>query len=355
MTASGFSFGEFELDCADRMLRRKGSPVDVTGRYFDALALLVSERGRLVTKDRFMDEVWRGVPVTDEALTQCIRALRKRLGDDAVRPRYIETVPKHGYRFIAPVDRAADGRDETPAPAGQGWRFPALIAAAGTIGGALAGLVGGIFYGFAAAGGGLGSASTVLVLASMAVLVAAVGAAGVSVGIAASAFRNQRLDEWSVAGGAAGGLAIGAIVKLLALDAFVLLLGQSPGDITGAGEGALLGAAAGLATWMAFRGNRPLSLRFAFVAGALSGGVAGLAIASAGGRLMAASLELVARNFPASRLQLDQLGGLFGEAGFGPISRIAMACLEGAMFGAFLVGAMALAAQQLARRRPASP
>ena len=50
-----------------------------------------------------MGEVWRGIPVTDEALTQCIRTLRKQLGDDAARPRFIETVPKNGYRFVAPV------------------------------------------------------------------------------------------------------------------------------------------------------------------------------------------------------------------------------------------------------------
>ena len=66
--------------------------------------MLVGEAGKLVTKDRFLDEVWRGVPVTDEALTQCIKTLRRQLGDDAASPRFIETVPKHGYRFIAPVE-----------------------------------------------------------------------------------------------------------------------------------------------------------------------------------------------------------------------------------------------------------
>ena len=79
-------------------------PVELNARYLDALALLVREQGRLVSKDRFLDEVWRGVPVTDEALTQCIKTLRRQLGDDAVSPRFIETVPKHGYRFIAPVE-----------------------------------------------------------------------------------------------------------------------------------------------------------------------------------------------------------------------------------------------------------
>src|ERR671921_2667650 len=98
-----YSFADFLLDPDDRQLRRDGAPVELNARYLDALALLVREQGKLVTKDRFLDEVWRGVPVTDEALTQCIRTLRRQLGDSASRPRFIETVPKHGYRFIAQV------------------------------------------------------------------------------------------------------------------------------------------------------------------------------------------------------------------------------------------------------------
>ncbi len=103
-----FRFEGYLLDPRDRQLRRDGAPVELNARYFDALALLVREAGRLVSKDRFLDEVWHGVPVTDEALTQCIRTLRKQLGDDAASPRFIETVPKHGYRFIAPVERIGD-------------------------------------------------------------------------------------------------------------------------------------------------------------------------------------------------------------------------------------------------------
>src|SRR4029450_9724140 len=97
-----FRFDRFQLDPGDRLLRNDGAPVEINARYFDALTLLVSEQGRLVSKDRFLDEVWRGIPVTDEALTQCIKTLRRLLGDDAALPRFIETVPKHGYRFIAP-------------------------------------------------------------------------------------------------------------------------------------------------------------------------------------------------------------------------------------------------------------
>lgn len=58
--------------------------------------LLVCRHGMLVAKNRFLDEAWNGVPVTDEALTQCIKMLRRHLGDDAASPRFIETVPKHG-------------------------------------------------------------------------------------------------------------------------------------------------------------------------------------------------------------------------------------------------------------------
>lgn len=118
MSPGSFRFERFFLDPHDRQLRRDDAPVELNARYLDALALLVREQGRLVSKERFHEEVWRGVPVTDEALTQCIRTLRRQLGDDAASPRFIETVPKHGYRFIAPVtlaDHETGPRFETAA------------------------------------------------------------------------------------------------------------------------------------------------------------------------------------------------------------------------------------------------
>ena len=99
---------------AERRLTRDGMPVELTARYMDALVLMAEHPGELITKDRFMAEVWRGVPVTDEALTQCIRTLRRTLGDEAAAPSFIETVPRHGYRFIAEVE--GFGR-QTPVPA----------------------------------------------------------------------------------------------------------------------------------------------------------------------------------------------------------------------------------------------
>jgi DNA-binding winged helix-turn-helix (wHTH) protein len=107
-------FERFSLDLRNRELRRDDGPVELNARYFDALALLVREAGRLVTKERLLRDVWRNVPVTDEAITQCISALRRQLGDDAARPRFIETVPKHGYRFVATV---ASAPTVAPAPA----------------------------------------------------------------------------------------------------------------------------------------------------------------------------------------------------------------------------------------------
>src|SRR4051812_1462690 len=197
--AGSFVFEQFVLDPDDRQLKRGGDPVELNGRYFDALALLIREQGKLVSKDRFLDEVWRGVPVTDEALTQCIRTLRRQLGDDATRPRFIETVPKHGYRFIAPLQGGAAGR-----PAGtveHEWAAFRRLGFAGLKGAAVAGVVGGLFYGFAAArpGGGDGI-SMLLVMLTLTLAIALVGGAGVAFGIAASAFSRRQRWYWPVVG-----------------------------------------------------------------------------------------------------------------------------------------------------------
>jgi DNA-binding winged helix-turn-helix (wHTH) protein len=350
-----FAFDAFVLDPADRQLSRGGEPVELNARYLDALALLVRERGKLVTKDRFLEEVWRGVPVTDEALTQCIRTLRRQLGDDAAAPRFIETVPKHGYRFVAPVEAAggeaiapAQGQPATP------WRQFLLLGLTGTAGGGLAGLVGGLFYGFAGAAQavqpGMGAASVLIVLVCITILVALIGAAGVAFGIAAAAFAPGRLWQWSVLGGGFGGLVVGAFVKLLGIDAFNLLLGRAPAGITGAPEGALLGAAVGFGAWLAVRYGGVLSFRRSIVIAALVGGTAGVLIPLLGGRLMGGSLALLADSFPGSRLRLDQIGALFGEGGFGPVSQAVTGGLEGLLFAGCIVGAMLLAQRGFKQR-----
>ena len=330
-------FEDFELDPADRRLRRAGEPVELNGRYFDALALLASEPGRLVSKDRFLDEVWSGVPVTDEALTQCIKTLRRQLGDDAARPRFIETVPKHGYRFIAPVAGANAAPKAAPS---EDKKRLIQLGVAGTGGGVLAGFLGGLFYGFAGAAAGVGAISVLLVLLSLTVILAALGAAGVAFGIAAAGLVRRPAWHWTVAGAAFGGVLVGALVKLLGLDALNLLFGSAPGGMTGASEGAILGAAVGVGYVIADRCER---LRIGVVLAALCGGAAGLVITLLGGQLMGGSLDLLAQRFPASRLRLDQVGALFGEAGFGPVTTMATSVLEGVLFAGSVVGAMLLA------------
>ena len=174
--AASFAFDRFVLDTADRRLRSPAGPVEVNGRYFDALALLVAQEGKLVSKDRFLSEVWRGVPVTDEALTQCIKTLRRKLGDDAASPRFIETVPKHGYRFIAPVRLVDSPGAQAPSPSNPDRRAAAVATGlAGTLGGIAAGVIGGLIYGFLGAlepaQGGVGALSTMLVILCITVIV----------------------------------------------------------------------------------------------------------------------------------------------------------------------------------------
>ena len=179
MTAGSFRFDRFVLDCDDRRLRRDGEPVELNARYLDALALLVGDAGKLVPKDRFLDEVWRGIPVTDEALTQCIKTLRRQLGDAASRPRFIETVPKHGYRFIAAVETGSTAAPPAAVRSEPSSSRLLLLGGAGTLGGGTAGLIGGIVYGFAGASQplapGAGALSTLLVLTVLTVVVALLG------------------------------------------------------------------------------------------------------------------------------------------------------------------------------------
>ena len=357
MAHGSYRFQDFTLDPVERRLWRGGALVDVNGRYFDALALLVGDAGKLVSKDRFLEQAWNGIPVTEEALTQCIRTLRRELGDSASNPRFIETVPKHGYRFIAPV--AVDGAPHASAPAAAAatgdwsWRQALLLAAAGTTGAGIAGLLGGLAYGFAGASQplapGMGAVSMLLVMVCLTIIAAVAGGAGVSLGIAASTLLPGPRWRWAIVGGALGGMLVGAVAKLLGLDAFNLLLGRSPGDITGGAEGLVLGAAVGAGLWLGARNGRSPWTRRSVIAATLATAVAGVAIPWLGGRLMGGSLDLLSNTFEGSRLRLDRIGALFGEPGFGPLTQAATGAIEGALFGACIVGAMVLLAPLFAR------
>jgi DNA-binding winged helix-turn-helix (wHTH) protein len=348
MTLGSFRFGEFAFDPGERLLTRGAERLDLSSRYLDALTLLLHERGRLVTKERFMDEVWRGVPVTDEALTQCIRTLRRQLGDDAARPRFIETVPKHGYRFIADAEWSSGGA----APAAILRLNLLLVLRTGGLaglGGALAGVGGGLLYGLMASqpspAHGIGAISVLLVLLVLSVLIGLTAGLGVGAGIAAASLIPNDRWQWPTAGGMLGGFAIGGLSKLLGMDGFALLFGRSPAGMTGPAEGALLGAALGLATWIAQ--SRRLTFGSAAAVGGLAGGTSGLLVPLLGGHLLGGSLNLLARGFPDARFRLDAIGSLLGEDRFGRVSEALTATIEGGLFGLCVAGALALA-----RRRP---
>jgi TolB-like protein/DNA-binding winged helix-turn-helix (wHTH) protein len=103
--ASAYAFGPFTLDVEEKTLRSGGASVPVTPKVFDTLAILVGHSGQLMSKDQLMKEVWPDTFVDEATLAQNISVLRKALGDRAEQSIYVETVPKRGYRFIAPVSR----------------------------------------------------------------------------------------------------------------------------------------------------------------------------------------------------------------------------------------------------------
>jgi len=104
-----FAFGEFVLDTDEKVLLRNGEPVPITPKAFQLLLKLVENRGHLVEKSVLMDSVWAGSFVEESNLTFTMRQLRKFLGDDKQHPRFIETVPRRGYRFIAPISNGEHG------------------------------------------------------------------------------------------------------------------------------------------------------------------------------------------------------------------------------------------------------
>lgn len=105
---AAYSFGPFRLDVATRQLWKDGVVVPLTAKAFDTLVTLVTNHGRVVTKDELMRAVWHDAIVSDDSLTQNIRAVRRALGDDAVEPHFVTTVARRGYRFIEAVGEATD-------------------------------------------------------------------------------------------------------------------------------------------------------------------------------------------------------------------------------------------------------
>src|SRR5215204_1715644 len=106
-----YEFGEFRLDPGEKILLCGDAPVELTPKGFELLSLLVENHGRLLEKDELMDKIWTDSFVEESNLTFNIRQLRVVLGDDAHDPKYIKTVRRHGYRFIADVRQISEEND----------------------------------------------------------------------------------------------------------------------------------------------------------------------------------------------------------------------------------------------------
>lgn len=95
-----YRFGDFVLSPRRRALLRAGEVQPLIPRYFDLLVYLVERRGDAVHRREIFDRVWSDVIVSDSALSQAVRTIRRTLGDDSREPRFVRTVSRHGYQFV---------------------------------------------------------------------------------------------------------------------------------------------------------------------------------------------------------------------------------------------------------------
>src|SRR5262245_1981654 len=127
-TPPALAFGPFRLDPADASLRRGAKRLPITPKDFAILHELVAHAGQLVSKEALLRAAWPDTHVAATVLKVCVRRVRQALGDRPDAPRFVETVHRRGYRFIAPVTtvapvadsrRVAGERDRGALPSGR--------------------------------------------------------------------------------------------------------------------------------------------------------------------------------------------------------------------------------------------
>jgi DNA-binding winged helix-turn-helix (wHTH) protein/tetratricopeptide (TPR) repeat protein len=119
-----YKFGPYTLEPDERRISGEGCPrIELTAKAFDLLVLLVSKAEQLVTKDDILDAVWQEVNIAESNVTATISMIRKALREDSEH-QYIETVPKKGYRFVAPVSVVVDPAPGKADPADQALASP---------------------------------------------------------------------------------------------------------------------------------------------------------------------------------------------------------------------------------------
>jgi len=104
-----YRFEDVEVDLSRGCLRRGAAEQHLRQKTFQVLVYLLDQRERLVSKEELMEAVWKDTAVTDDALVQSIKEIRRTLGDSSHNPKFIKTVPKAGYRFISPVEEVFGG------------------------------------------------------------------------------------------------------------------------------------------------------------------------------------------------------------------------------------------------------
>src|SRR5580658_3650769 len=123
VTRSVLKFESFEVDPSLGELRKDGLRIPIQEKPLRVLATLAERQGELVTRAELRQHLWQGEEFVDfdNGLNTAVRKLRVALGDESESPRYIETIPRRGYRFLAPVERmngataAQTGRDASAA------------------------------------------------------------------------------------------------------------------------------------------------------------------------------------------------------------------------------------------------
>jgi DNA-binding winged helix-turn-helix (wHTH) protein len=117
-TARLIRFGPFEVDPKSRELFSQGLRIQLQEQPFRILSMLLEHRGEVVTREELCEALWPGDTFVDfdQGLNKAINKIRSALGDSPERPRYIETLPKRGYRLIVPVNRANQDRQSSNGP-----------------------------------------------------------------------------------------------------------------------------------------------------------------------------------------------------------------------------------------------
>lgn len=111
--AKVYEFNGFRLEGTQRRLMYRGQPVPLKGKILDLLLFLVEMRGQLVVKEELMKKIWPDAIVEENNITVSMSILRKTLGEDRSMPKFIETIPRQGYRFIAEVTEVSLERPAT--------------------------------------------------------------------------------------------------------------------------------------------------------------------------------------------------------------------------------------------------